>query len=484
MATDALAEPVTIAPEPVPPDRRLTPRQWLRVNLFSTPFNTLLTVVFSVITGWIVYQLARWVLVSADWQIVRVNLRLFMVGRFPKDQLWRLWTSLYILALAIGFAVGTMTSAAQQRQAANGTDEDEVSGRSPLNVTLELLHRFWPLLLALTVVLGFTRTVLPALLTAGLVALCSAGYLAGNRASIGVRWLWPVVIAGLVLALQVITFGPDGVGWDSWGGLYLTLFATIAGIALAFPLGLLLALGRYATPLGLRRTTIGLALAAALSLVTGLAHVLGLIEVGTLIAGVTVMIPAGMILASGRTQALPGIRLLSVAYIELFRAVPLVTLLFMGQFMVGFFFPTWYEPPSFLARAIIAITLFEAAYIAEIVRGGLQSVPRGQVEAAQAVGLPPRKVMRLVVLPQALQAVIPAMVGQFISLFKDTSLLTIIGFQELLWAAETTPAQEEFRAQGLKSVTLAFAGLMYWATCSTMAKESRRLEQRLGVGQR
>ena len=229
-------------------------------------------------------------------------------------------------------------------------------------------------------------------------------------------------------AFEVIVAGPEGVGWDDWGGFHLAVVATIAGILLAFPLGLVLALGRR--------------------------------------------------------SSLPGLRVLSIGYIEVFRAVPLVTLLFVGQYMIGFLFPTWADPPSFLVRAIIAITLFEAAYIAEIVRGGLQAVPHGQVEAAQALGLAPTKVLRLVVLPQALRAVIPAMVGQFISLYKDTSLLSILSFFELMTVAETVTKQDAFLGQSLSAVTLAFAGFLYWAGSSTMARESRRLERRLGVGER
>ncbi len=184
----------------------------------------------------------------------------------------------------------------------------------------------------------------------------------------------------------------------------------------------------------------------------------------------------------GRRSSLPALRLLSVGYIEAFRAVPLIALLFVSRYMVGFLFPTSIEPPSYLVRAVIVITLFEAAYIAEIVRGGLQSVPKGQAEAAQAIGLAPLGVMRRVVLPQALRAVIPAMVGQFISLFKDTSLLSVVGFLEVLAVAEVATEQDAFRGQGGQVVTLTFAGLLFWAGCSTMARESRRLERRVEVG--
>jgi len=230
------------------------------------------------------------------------------------------------------------------------------------------------------------------------------------------------------VAVVQIVAGTGGVGWNAWGGLLLTVFVTVAGIALSFPLGVLLALGRRST--------------------------------------------------------LPTLRWITVGFIELIRGVPLVALLFLGHYVIPLFFPNTVEPPSTLARALIVVTLFEAAYVAETVRGGLQSIPRGQYEAAQAIGLRPWSVTRLIVLPQALRAVIPAMVGQFISLFKDTSLLQIIGFVELLQVAENATSQPSFLGQRLHTVTFAFAALIYWAGSYTLSRESRRLEQRLGVGGR
>jgi general L-amino acid transport system permease protein len=399
----------------------------VRDNLLSSPLNVVLTVVFGVIVGWLGFALARWVFVTADWTIVRVNLRLFMVGRFPSDQLWRLWVSGYLTAAAAGLAgVALVRAASLDDAAGDDVAGDDASGRTD---RLAGLRRFWPAVLAVVVILGFTRTVLPTLLTLGLAVPFLAARLVGRRVPARHRrWLWVGAGVLLVAAFEVIVAGPEGVGWDDWGGFHLAVVATIAGILLAFPLGLVLALGRR--------------------------------------------------------SSLPGLRVLSIGYIEVFRAVPLVTLLFVGQYMIGFLFPTWADPPSFLVRAIIAITLFEAAYIAEIVRGGLQAVPHGQVEAAQALGLAPTKVLRLVVLPQALRAVIPAMVGQFISLYKDTSLLSILSFFELMTVAETVTKQDAFLGQSLSAVTLAFAGFLYWAGSSTMARESRRLERRLGVGER
>lgn len=426
MATslDALAEPV-VAPEPEPPQRSLTPAQWVRANLASTPFNAALTLVTCVVVGWAAFRLARWAFVTADWAVVRVNLRLFMVGRFPVDELWRLWVAGYLVVAAVGLGLGALVVVTRRPG-----DEGHEAPPAPWGArVLGALHRFWPALVAVAVVLGFTRTPGPAVGTVGLVAAGLLASAAGRRVPLRLRFgVAAVVVVLLVASLQVIVAGDDGVGWDDWGGLHLTVAATVAGIALAFPLGLLLALGRR--------------------------------------------------------SSLPALRVVSVGYIEAFRAVPLVTLLFLGRYMIGFLFPNTVEPPSFLVRAVIAITLFEAAYIAEIVRGGLQAVPRGQVEAAQAIGLSPVGVMRLVVLPQALRAVIPAMVGQFISLFKDTSLLAIVGFFEMLRVVDAVTQQDAFRGQGLRPIALAFVGLLYWAGCSTMSRESRRLEQRLGVGER
>jgi general L-amino acid transport system permease protein len=442
-----LAEPVGPVPEPEPPARDLTPRQWVRANLASTPWNAALTVVIGLAVLWVAYRLLRWVFVTAEWEVVRVNLRLFIVGRFPVEELWRLWLAGYVVVATIGVALGATTAAARSARRAGGEDEtDETddaergkdsaaadraradrggAGRRVLGV----VQRFWPAILAIAVILGFTRTWAPTIGVVGLVATGVVAGMLGARLPARLQpWTWVLVATGVLAALQITIAGEDGVGWDDWGGLHLAVAATIAGIALAFPLGLLLALGRR--------------------------------------------------------SSFPAIRVVTIGYVEVFRAVPLVTLLFLGGYMVGFLFPNTVEPPGQLVRAVVAITLFEAAYIAEIVRGGLQAVPRGQIEAAQAVGLSPIKVMRLIVLPQALRAVIPAMVGQFISLFKDTSLLTIIGFFELLQVARIVTQQGEFQGQGLRPMALAFVGLIYWAGCSTMSRESQRLERRLGVGER
>jgi general L-amino acid transport system permease protein len=421
-ATDALAEPVAPIPTPEPPSRQLTPAQWVRANLLSTPLNAAVTVVGGALAAYVLFRLARWAFVTSDWEIVRANLRLFMIGRYPSDQLWRPWASGYVIAATLGLAGGALLAAT--RPVGEAGEADSRAGQE-VRGARGLAYRLWPLGLATVVTLSLTRTILPTVLTAGLVAVFAAGRMVGARLPALRRFAWPLVAAGVAVGTGVLMLG-GGVGWERWGGLHLNVAATVTGIALAFPLGLALALGRRST--------------------------------------------------------LPMIRIVSVGYIEAFRAVPLVALLFVSRYMVGFLFPTSIDPPSYLVRAVIVITLFEAAYIAEIVRGGLQSIPKGQGEAAQAIGLAPFGVMRLVVLPQALRAVIPAMVGQFISLFKDTSLLSVVSFLEVLAVAEVATEQDAFRGQGGQVVTLTYAGLLFWAGCSTMARESRRLERRLEVG--
>jgi general L-amino acid transport system permease protein len=406
-----------------PPVAATSRVRWVRENLARGPLDIALTVVFGTVLTWATYRGLRFLFVTADWEIVRRNLRLFMVGQFPADQLWRPWAAAYVVAVALGLCVGVASAVAAsdpRRPAPTRTGGARGSVFSGL-------RRFWPLVLFVVVVLALIRTPLPGVLLVGLAVATVVARAAGRRAPWLARWLWVVVAVALVAALQVIVAN-GGVGWDRWGGLQLTLFVTVAGILLAFPLGVLLALGRR--------------------------------------------------------SRLPAVRAVSIGYIELFRGVPLVAFLFIGQYLVLYAFPTSVDPPSFLVRALIVIALFESAYIAEIVRGGLQSIPRGQVEAAHALGLGPVATMRRIVLPQALRNVIPAIVGQFISLYKDTSLLAIVGFLEVLDVARNVPSQPDFVGQGLASVTLAFAGFIYWVGSYTMSRESRRLEVRLGVGLR
>ncbi len=199
------------------------------------------------------------------------------------------------------------------------------------------------------------------------------------------------------------------------------------------------------------------------------------------VASILLCFPLGVLLALGRQSSLPVVRGLSMAYIELVRGVPLISILFMGQVMIPLFLPEGVRPDR-VARAILGLTLFSAAYLAENVRGGLQAIPRGQWEAANALGFNAPLTVGLIVLPQAIKISIPAIVGQFIGLFQDTTLLSIVGLLELLGISRAILANPEFL--GKYGETYLFIGVIYWGFCYAMSIGSRRLEQQLNTGQR
>ncbi|WP_448562891.1 amino acid ABC transporter permease [Trichothermofontia sp.] len=199
------------------------------------------------------------------------------------------------------------------------------------------------------------------------------------------------------------------------------------------------------------------------------------------LASMLLCFPLGVLLALGRQSDLPVVRGLSTAYIELVRGVPLISILFMGQVMIPLFLPEGVRPDR-VVRAILGLTLFSAAYLAENVRGGLQAIPRGQLEAAHALGLNAPLTVGLIVLPQAIKIAIPAIVGQFIGLFQDTTLLSIVGLLELLGISRAILANPEFL--GKYGETYLFIGVIYWGFCYAMSIASRRLEQHLSTGQR
>jgi general L-amino acid transport system permease protein len=197
-----------------------------------------------------------------------------------------------------------------------------------------------------------------------------------------------------------------------------------------------------------------------------------------LLASVSIVLafPIGVLLALGRQSSLPLLSSFSRIYIELIRGLPLIGILFMAQVMLPLVLPGQIRPDRLL-RAIAGLVLFNAAYLAENVRGGLQTVPRGQTEAAKAIGLNLPLTLVLIVLPQALRVSIPAIVGQFISLFKDTSLLSLFALVELTGISRSILSQPEFL--GDYAEVYLFIGFIYWAFCYGMSRFSRRFE-RLG----
>ncbi|MEA5499457.1 amino acid ABC transporter permease [Limnoraphis robusta Tam1] len=260
-----------------------------------------------------------------------------------------------------------------------------------------------------------------------LVATAWGGKKLGQTKPDLMKWLPFTWFVFLIIAVWFIGggLGLKSVSSNLWGGLMLTLLMSIISILLCFPIGVLLALGRQ--------------------------------------------------------SRLPIIRFLSIAYIEVIRGLPLITILFMGQVLVPLFLPEGMRPDRIL-RAIVGLTMFSSAYLAENVRGGLQAIPRGQIEAAKALGLNTPLVLGLVVLPQALKISIPSIVGQFISLFQDTTLLAIVGLVELLGISGSILANPKFL--GRYSEVYLFIGILYWLFCYLMSQASRKLEQQLNTEQK
>lgn len=197
--------------------------------------------------------------------------------------------------------------------------------------------------------------------------------------------------------------------------------------------------------------------------------------------GIIVSFPIGIIFALGRQSDMPIIKTLSVIYIEFIRGVPLITLLFMSSVILPLFFPEGIDFDKLL-RALIGITLFQAAYIAEVVRGGLQAIPKGQYEAADALGLTYWKKMGLVVLPQALKISIPNLVGSFISLFKDTTLILIIGLFDVLAMVTLTNSDTDWL--GFETEGYVFVTMIYWVICFSMSKYAKSIENRFNTNHR
>lgn len=273
---------------------------------------------------------------------------------------------------------------------------------------------------------GGIRTNLLIIEASGLVGYAVGWFLPKKRSGLGV---WALLVYAVALLLILRGGSGETGAWAAvptnlWGGLLLSLLLAVFGIVISFPLGVLLALGRQ--------------------------------------------------------SQLPAIRMISVLYIEFIRGVPLISLLFMAQVMLQLFLPDGFPPIDRALRALAAVTLFSAAYTAENVRGGLQSIPKGQYEAANALGLSNFQSMTFIILPQALRAVIPVLVGQFIGLFKDTSLVALVGLFDLLGIARTILGNPNWL--GTHREVYVFIGLLYWIFSYMMAYTSRRIEASLAVG--
>ncbi|MET0670292.1 MAG: amino acid ABC transporter permease [Xanthobacteraceae bacterium] len=199
--------------------------------------------------------------------------------------------------------------------------------------------------------------------------------------------------------------------------------------------------------------------------------------------GIVVSLPFGVLLALGRRSRMPVVRMASVIFIEFVRGVPLITVLFMASVMLPLFVPEHLTPDKLL-RALIGVALFASAYMAEVVRAGLQAIPKGQYEAAMAVGLSYWQAMRLIVLPQALKITIPNIVNTYIGLFKDTTLVFIVGIFDFLKTIEAARGDVNWAAPTTSITGYAFAAMFYFVFCYAMSRYARYVEHRLRAGDR
>lgn len=201
------------------------------------------------------------------------------------------------------------------------------------------------------------------------------------------------------------------------------------------------------------------------------------------ITGIVASLPLGILLALGRRSKLPFIKIVSVVFIEVWRGVPLITVLFMASVMLPLFLPTGVNFDKLL-RALIGVALFTGAYMAETIRGGLQAIPKGQFEGAASLGLGYWQSMRLIILPQALKIVIPGIVNSFISLFKDTSLVMIIGLYDLLGSIQRNFSDANWSTPSIAPTGLIFAAAVFWVFCFSMSRYSMYMERKLNTGRK
>ena len=247
----------------------------------------------------------------------------------------------------------------------------------------------------------------------------------------------------------------------SWRGLPRRAGATLAAVLLLPPVGIVLLHGGWGTGLRLVETREwgGLMLTLFLTLYAGL-----------------IAIPLGVLLALGRRSRLPLVRFASVVFIEFWRGVPIITVIFLASLLLPLIMPTGFDIDR-LARAVIGLAFVIAAYMAEAVRGGLQALPEGQTEAAQALGLGYWGIQRMIVLPQALRIALPAMTNEVISLFKSTTLVLIVSIFDLLGIAQAALADPAW--VGMNMEAYVFAGAIYWFACFGLSQWSRTRERRL-----
>ena len=457
---------------------------WLRKNLFSTPLYSLLTVVLGALLVMYIWDTLHWAVftavwtgsdreaclgenIGACWPMVWDKFPQWVYGFYPIDQRWRVNIVFVVAALAL--IPMLMPSAPYKTWNAlfllivfplmtlillTGGNFDFSGGSYWAIISLLFLGAVLVPFKAFGLEDGMNRNAAGLALAGVAVVLWLAGFFA-NFSLLGWLTVAAAILSGIVsLVISLMAGSTDGrsgaVGWavvaaaimammllldvdfglvevetSQWGGLLVTLVVSVTGIVASLPLGILLALGR-------------------------------------------------------RSQ-MPVVKLFSVLFIELWRGVPLITVLFFSSVMLPLFLP---EGTSFdkLLRALIGVALFSAAYMAEVVRSGLQAIPKGQYEGAMAVGLSYWQMTNKIILPQALKISIPNIVGNFISLFKDTTLVSIIGLFDLLGIVRAGLKDSTWAAPSVTPTGYFTLALMFWVFCFAMSRYSMYTERRLNTG--
>jgi His/Glu/Gln/Arg/opine family amino acid ABC transporter permease subunit len=577
-----------------PPSTALHPMRWVKDNLFSSWWNTTLTIAVAAgILGALVGVLSFVFAPERQWNAVVSNIRLYATFAYPEQDYWRVWIALGLVVALSGLSVAAWAGRPQvavskvtRGVAGTGSVVLLLAALSPVSTGIRLIGllvglgllvlayvvrisvpagTLVPLLGTVAVLLALTLAalwILPAFIGPMEIAstttipltiqfvLGIASYLAGLWLRSRVRprrfqsilvgfwllsvpliylvilrapaWDWDTVVsedvpiwlvfiiggsfllrvvtdpkrtttggvaAAIMLLVTVVAWTPLVATWP-WLSLYKVRIPllVLALWALAAPSFSGSRESRRGTIVGwigaatvmaffLAAATSGSGLVIQTNFIGGLLLTLLLSIVGLLVA-----FPLGILLALGRTSTMPIFRVVSTAYIEVVRGVPLITILFFGALFLPLFLPGEIRIDPVI-RALVAVSLFGAAYLAENVRGGLQAISKGQYEAAKAVGLNTVQMTLLIILPQALRAVIPALVGQAIAIFKDTSLVFIIGLTEILAVAQkVVPGQPSF--VGSQRENLLFVAFVYWMFTFTFSRASQRLERKLGVGER
>ncbi len=417
-------------PEQAPPVGETGIIKWMRENLFSGWMNSILTILGLVAVYFILLETLPWALDStwnagslnecrenapgACWAVINERFPQLVFGFYPNgtdgdpDQRWRIIVAFVLLLVAVAPVLF-----------------DKLPRKMILFSAIYPFFGYWLLWGGtiwgpLTAIAGFAIAYIVYRVLAPM-----AGNLVAVIASILTPIVWWLFLAGPIAGAlgDVAPIGLMAIPSSKFGGLALSVIIGVAGIALSFPIGVLLALGRQSN--------------------------------------------------------LFIIKTLSVAYIEFIRGVPLITLLFVASVLLNYFLPPGTNFDIIL-RVVIMVTLFSAAYMAEVIRGGLAALPRGQYEAADALGLDYWKANRLIIMPQALKIAIPGIVGTFIGLFKDTTLVSIIGLMDPLALTNAIRADQDWN--GIVWELYLFVALMFWVFTFFMSRYSMYLERKLQTG--